>query len=147
MITGDTIKHYFWAILGVIGIVLFWAGLWDGIGYLWYLSNPLVSLVAGLIILASSGLLLKEFDPLKDEEKKTKEMLHKVHHHPQKQEFHIKIHDKLKKKDILLDAKHIKAIEKNFLIFVKEEGKEIFVPLHRVIEVLQKGKSFWKAKL
>ena len=68
MITRETIKHYFWAIFGVIGIVLFWAGLWDGVGYLWYLSHPLVSLAAGIIILASSGLLLKEFDPLKEEE-------------------------------------------------------------------------------
>ena len=146
MITEDTIKHYFWAILGVIGVVLFWAGLWDGVGYLWYLSNPLVSLVAGLIILAASGLLLKEFDPLQEEEKKIKDVLYKVHKHPKKHEFHIKFYDKLKKKDTLFEAKHIKAIEKNFLVFVKEEGKEIFVPLHRVTEVIQKCKSFWKAK-
>ena len=85
----EALRHYLFAVIGVIGIVLFWAGLWDGIGSLWLLKNPLVSLAAGLVILASSGLLLKEFDPLKEEEQKIHAEMLKIHHHPQKQEFHI----------------------------------------------------------
>ncbi|MFA6461905.1 MAG: RNA repair domain-containing protein [Candidatus Woesearchaeota archaeon] len=143
-LTTENLRHYFWAMIGVIGIVLFWAGLWDGVGNLWFLQNPLVSLAAGVIILASSGLILKEFDPLKLEEQKTSAALHAIHKHPQKQEFHIKFHDRLQKKDLLYEVKHLKQIEKGFLIFVMKEGKEIFVPIHRVKEILRKGKSYWK---
>jgi len=140
----ETLKHYLWAGIGVIGVVLFWVGLWDGVGNLWILVNPFVSLALGIVILASSGLLLKEFDPLKEEERKISAELQKVHHHPQKHEFHIKFHDHIKKKDVLLEAKNLKKIERGFLVFVMKEGKEIFVPVHRVKEILHKGKSFWK---
>lgn len=143
-LTTENLRHYFWALIGVIGIVLFWAGLWDGVGNLWFLQNPLVSLIAGLLILASSGLILKEFDPLKAEEQKASAALHTVHKHPQKHEFHIMFHDRLKKRDLLYEAEHLKQIEKGFLIFVMKEGKEIFVPIHRVKEILRKGKSYWK---
>ncbi|MEK6937586.1 MAG: RNA repair domain-containing protein [Nanoarchaeota archaeon] len=140
----EALRHYLFAVIGVIGIVLFWAGLWDGIGSLWLLKNPLVSLAAGLVILASSGLLLKEFDPLKEEEQKIHAEMLKIHHHPQKQEFHIKFHDRLKGKDVLHQVKHLKDIEKGFLIFVEKEGKELFVPIHRVKEILHNNKSYWK---
>jgi len=143
-LNSETLKHYFWAILGLLGVVLFWAGLWDGVGNLWYLQNPLISLIAGLIILASSGLILKEFDPLKQEEQRTSAALHAVHKHPQKHEFHIKFHDHLQKKDVIYEAKHLKQIEKGFLVFVMKEGKEVFMPMHRVKEILHKGKSYWK---
>lgn len=143
-LSKETLRHYLFAAIGVVGIVLFWAGLWDGIGTLGPLHNPLVSLAAGIIILASSGLLLKEFDPLKEEERKIHAEMLKIHHHPQKHEFYIKFHDRIKGKDVLHQAKHLKDIEKGFLIFVEKEGKELFVPIHRVKEILHKGKSYWK---
>ena len=58
------LSRYFWAVLGVIGIVMFWAGTWDGLGSLPYLQNPLISFFVGLLILLVSGLIFKEFDPL-----------------------------------------------------------------------------------
>jgi hypothetical protein len=143
-LSWENLKHYVWSIIGLLGIVLFWAGLWDGVGNLWVLVNPVISLIVGIIILASSGLILKEFDPLKDDEIKTSVELQKVHKHPQKHEFHIKFHDRIKKKDVLLEAKHLKQIEKGFLVFAQKEGKELFVPIHRVKEIMHKGKSFWK---
>lgn len=143
-LSKESLRHYLFALVGLIGIVLFWAGLWDGVGNLWILVNPLVSLAVGIIILASSGLLLKEFDPLKEEERKIRDQMLNIHHHPQKEEFHIKHHDRLKGKDVLHQAKYLKDIEKGFLVFVMKEGKEVFVPIHRVKEILHKGKMFWK---
>ena len=143
-LSREALKHYFFAAIGVVGIVLFWAGLWDGVGNLWLLVNPLVSLVVGIVILASSGLLLKEFDPLEEEERKMRDQMLKIHHHPQKHEFHIKFHDRMKGKDVLHEARHLKDIEKGFLVFVEKEGKEIFVPINRIKEILHKGKSYWK---
>ncbi|MBI4983371.1 DUF504 domain-containing protein [Candidatus Woesearchaeota archaeon] len=144
MITPERLKHYWWALVGVLGIVLFWAGIWDGIGGLPYLSNPFISLIVGVIVLAASGLILKEFDPSGEEEKKIHQVLHTISNHPQKHEFHIKYHDHLSKKGVIHHARYLKDIEKGFLIFVEKEGKEIFVPIHRVAEVLHKGKSYWK---
>ena len=65
----DTAKHYFWSLFSVIAVVFFWAGVWDGIGYLPYLENPLISLIVGIVILASSGLIFKEFNPMEETEK------------------------------------------------------------------------------
>ena len=48
----EKIKQYFWFMFGIIGVVLFWAGVWEGIGGLPYLENPLISLIAGLGLFA-----------------------------------------------------------------------------------------------
>ncbi len=79
-----------------------------------------------------------------EEEKRIHIEMNKIHHHPHKHEFNIKFHDRMKGKDILHEAKNLKNIEKGFLIFVEKEGKELFVPIHRVKEILHKGKSYWK---
>ncbi len=144
MINLEKVKKYFWYVFGLIGVVFFWAGVWDGLGNLSYLQNPLISLAVGIIMLTISGFIFKESNPFWGKEKAVMTILQKVHAHPRKHEFHIKYHDELKKKEIIYRADKLKAIEKDFLVFL-EKGKEVFVPTHRVKEVLHKGKTHWKA--
>lgn len=143
---AQKIKQYFWSIFGAIGIIAFWAGVWDGIGGLPFLQSPWISLLVGMAMLTFSGLIYKQFSPLEEMEKSVNDALHQVHIHPQKEEFHIKFHDRMLKKDVLMKAEHLRNIEKGFLVFAEKSGKEIFVPVHRVTEVLRKNKLFWKLK-
>lgn len=145
MITKEDIKKYFWALLGAIGMIFFWAGVWDGIGTLPFIENIWISLIVGLAILTFSGTIYKEFDPLKEMEEAVHLQLHKVHSHPQKKEFHIKYYDRIKKKHLLLRGDSIRRIEKGFIVFHDERGEENFIPGHRVSEILHKGKSYWKS--
>ena len=133
------LSRYFWAILGVLGIVLFWAGTWDGIGSLPYISNPLISLIVGLSILILSGLIFKEFDPLGKKDSGKVLAMHKVHHHPMKHQFHIKYFDKIKKSHVLINATKLKKIEKEAFLVFKHEGQEFFLPMHRIKEILHKN--------
>lgn len=144
VITLELVKRYFWSIFGVVGVVAFWAGIWDGIGSLPYLSNPLISLAIGLLMLTFSGLIFKEFNPLKEAEESVMVILHKVHKHPLKHQFHIRYFDKIKKKPLLFQATKLKKLEKAFLV-LEHEGKELFVPAHRVTEILHKKKRYWSA--
>lgn len=145
MVAGEDIKKYFWYVFGIIGVVFFWAGVWDGLGYIHpIIANPWLSLVVGIIMLGLSGAIFKEANPLWEVEKPVKTEAKKVHRHPQKQEFYFKYEDHMKKKEVMLNAQQLKHIEKDFLVFL-DKGKEVFVPLHRVKEILHKGKTHWKA--
>ncbi|MBU0470360.1 MAG: DUF504 domain-containing protein [Nanoarchaeota archaeon] len=144
MFNFEKIKKYFWYLFGVMGVVFFWAGVWDGIGTLSYLQNPLISLIVGLVMLSLSGLIFKGTSPFWEKGDPVGAVLHKVHTHPKKHEFHIKYYDKIKKKLILLEAKKIKNIEKDTLVFLEKGKKEVFIPFHRVEEILHKNKTHWK---
>jgi len=133
-------SRYFWAILGVLGVVLFWAGTWDGLGSLPYLQNPLISLVVGLLILVLSGLIFKEFDPLGKKDSGKILTAHKIHRHPEKHLFNVKYFDKIKKTHLLISAAKLKHIEKETFLVFKHEGKEFFLPIHRVKEILHQNK-------
>lgn len=135
------LSRYFWAILGVIGVVLFWAGTWDGLGTLPYLENPIISLIVGLLILLTSGLIFKEFDPLGKKDSGKILAAHKIHHHPDKHLFDVKYYDKVKKKHILISAAKLKRIEKESFLVFKHEGQEFFLPIHRVKEILHNKKN------
>lgn len=143
MITITELKEYFWYIFGVIGVVFFWAGVWDGVGYLPYLENPWISLAVGLTLLTLSGLIFKGRNPFWGGGQTIAPVLHSVHAHPRRHEFHIKYRDNLQKRELLLRADKIKRIEKGFLITL-ERGRESFIPFHRVTEVLHNGKTHWK---
>lgn len=144
MIDWEDVKKYFWYLFGTIGVVFFWAGVYDGLGYLPIIEKPLVSLIVGIAMLSLSGVLLKGANPLWEPEKPVKTAAKKVHRHPQKHEFHFKYEDKVKNKDILIHAHKLQRIEKEFLVFL-DQGKEVFVPMHRVTEIMHKGKTHWKA--
>ncbi len=143
MANWDDLKTYFWYVFGILGVVLFWIGVWDGVGGLPYLTNPWISMAIGLVMFAFSKKLFKEGGLLAGEKKPVEEILHQVRLHPQKQEFHIKYLDHFKKKHLFLHGKKLHRLEKGFAVFI-DEGKELFVPMHRVVEVLQKGKTHWK---
>lgn len=143
MVNAEELKRYFWYFFGVLGVVFFWTGVWDGIGKLPYLSQPLISLAIGSVLLLLRRRVFIESEASKSEQS-AHAILNHVRRHPQKQEFHIKYHDKLKKKDLLLKADAFKKIEKGFAIFTSKAGEEVFVPMHRIREVLHKGKTFWK---
>lgn len=145
MISKEDFKKYFWYIFGTIGVVFFWAGVWDGLGNIHpLLSNPWISFIIGITMLGLSGIILKDTNPLWEVEKPVKSEAKKVHHHPQKQEFHFKYADHVKNKEILIHAGKLKRIEKEFLVFL-DKGKETFIPMHRITEILHKGKTHWKA--
>lgn len=121
---------------------MFWAGVWDGLGTLPYLGNPLISLGVGLFILIVSGLIFKELNPFGKGGKKMIIAVHKVHNHPKKHQFHLKYFDKIKKKHLLISARKLKNIEKDSYLILKEAGKELFIPVHRVKEILHHGKTW-----
>ena len=143
-INQEQLKKYFWSLFSIIGVVLFWIGVWEGIGGLPYISNPFISLGVGLLMFTLSGVIFKEFNPLQSVEKSAQAVLQTLSVHPQKHEFHIKYKDKIKNKEFKFKADKFKKLEKDFLVFL-ENGKEIFIPVHRVTEVLHKNKTHWKA--
>jgi len=142
MITYEKARHYLWSLFGAIGIVIFWEGVWGGIGGLPYLSIWWVSFIVGIAMLSFSGIIFKQYDPLEEVERSAHEVMHRINRHPQKHEFRITYHDKMKGHHTL-EAKDLQRIEKGFLVFL-QKGKEVFVPIHRVTEVLHKNKSYWK---
>ncbi len=145
MLSLERLKTYFWYFFGIMGVVFFWTGVWDGIGNISYLENPLISFGTGLILLGMYKFVFKERGSLIKGEKSFHHIFHEVHKHPLKHQFHIIYHDNIKKKEVSLKVKHLQRIEKDFLIFVKHGGKEVFVPFHRVTQVRHKEKTYWKA--
>ncbi|MBI4453170.1 DUF504 domain-containing protein [Candidatus Woesearchaeota archaeon] len=136
-------KHFLWSLYYAVGIILIWKGIWEGIGSLPLLELPFVSLFVGLVMLTFSGLLMREFDPLGGLEKGVQNMLHGIHHHPQKEEFTISYFDNKKNKEVKIEAHKLKLIEKNVLSF-HDKGKEVFIPMHRVRRIHRKGKEVWR---
>jgi len=146
MIRIYQLKRYFWSIFGVLGVVLFWAGVWDGIGYLPWFHNPLVCLLVGFVILGASGILFKEFDPLGMSEKKKILSLHHVYSHPQRHQFSIKYYDHIKRSNITISAKKLRKIENEAFLNIEEAGKEVFIPIHRIKEIFRNGKKWTLSK-
>lgn len=125
------------------GVVFFWAGVWDGIGYLPYLESPWLSIVIGGAMLTLSQFIFKDPDPSQKMLRKTHAELHKVSKHPQKHQFHIKYYDKSKKKHFIIKGHQIQDIEKGFILMY-HKGKEFFIPLHRIKEIFHQGKTIHK---
>ncbi|HLD72214.1 MAG TPA: hypothetical protein VJA23_01375 [Candidatus Nanoarchaeia archaeon] len=143
MVPFNKLKKYFWSLFGVLGIVFFWAGIWDGVGGLPYISIPWVSLLVGLAIILFSGLIFKQIDPFGGEEiTKISDALHQVHLHPLKQEFTIHYYDKIKKKNILVSAEKLDRIEKETFLVLKQADREFFIPFNRVKEIWHQGKPW-----
>lgn len=142
-------KHFLWSLLGAVGIILFWRGLWGGIDALkgvpkWaWLGTPALSLFVGLVILTFSGLIFQQFDPLGGLEKGIAKMVHSIQTHPKKEEFSLTYYDKLKKKEVHVKAGSIKRFEKNILS-IHEGGKEAFIPLHRIRSLKRNNEVIWR---
>ncbi len=140
---GERDKHFLLAMFTATGIILFWKGIWEGVGSLPFLENPWVSLFVGAAMLTLSGIIFSEFDPLGGIERGIHKIIHHVNTHPKRHEFYIKYHDAVQKKERKIHAKNIIRIEKNIISYL-ERGREVFIPIHRIRSVHRKGKVVWK---
>lgn len=138
MVHWEKLQKYVWYFLGVLGVVFFWVGVWDGIGNLGPLKNPWISLALGLVMLILSKVFFRETDPAEEAQQAAKNSLLEVHTHPQRHEFQIKYHDKIQQQHRLVPVEKLHKIEKGFLVFL-QEGRESFVPIHRVAEIHRQG--------
>ncbi|MEW5896211.1 MAG: hypothetical protein AB1668_00830 [Nanoarchaeota archaeon] len=136
-------KHFLGTLYFIAAVVFFWKGIWLGWYELPYINNPYAALFVGLAMLTLSGLVFREFDPLGGLARATQQALQQLQEHPQKKYFQIKYHDKNLKKDLFIDARHLRQVGTNVLIFWSK-GREHFIPIHRVKEVLYKGKTYWR---
>ncbi len=137
-------RHFLWSLYAAVAIIFLWKGIWDGIYYLPYIGDPFVFLFIGLALLTFTGLLFSEFDPLGSLEKAVGKRVHYVSHHPRRHEFTLKYKDKAQGKDKAIPAAAIRGIEKNMLI-AEAGGRELFIPLQRITEIQQQGKTYWRA--
>lgn len=145
MITREDTQRYFWYFFVVLGVILFWTGVLDGVGKVGYLKNPLVSLFLGTVMLLIGGIVRKT-DNVNQQELVAHNVLREIHHHPLKHEFHVKYYDKMKQKEVLIGGTQLHRLEKGFMVLLEEGGKELFIPIHRVTEVLHQGKTYKKLK-
>lgn len=142
MVMREQDKHFLWALYYGVGVILIWKGIWESFYEIPYIGeNPWALLFIGLAMLTLSGLVFKELDPMGSLDKAANKMLHFVHNHPKKKEFTIKYQQSKKEKSFAADK--VSQIEKGYLA-VEENGRELFIPIHRVTEVLQKGRTYWR---
>src|SRR3989339_590558 len=116
MVFREQDKHFLWALISAIGIILVWKGLWEGLYEIPYLGGSWVALFVGLTMLTLSGLIFREFDPLGGIDKSINRIVKQVSTHPKRQEFQIKYQDKIKKKEMVINASDIKYVEKDSLV-------------------------------
>lgn len=145
MVLREQDRHFLWSLYSAIAIIFAWKGLWEGLYEIPYIGHAFVFLFIGFAMLTFSGVIFREFDPLGGVEKAIVKTLHTIDHHPHKNKFQIKYRDQLQKKDILISAMQIKNIEKNTLVIQdSSKKKEIFIPAHRITEVLYNGEVYWR---
>ena len=142
-------KHFLSSLYSAVSIIFIWKGLWEGIYEIpvvsKYIGDPFVFLFLGLTMLTLSGVIFKEFDPLGGVDKAINKILHFVHNHPHKKDFSILYYDRGKKKELLIPAGQLKSIEKGTLVVQHTHRREeVFIPAHRIREVLYKGKPYWR---
>ena len=141
---SSTDKQYLASLLVIIGIILFWRGIWDSIQGVPILGNPFVSLFLGLLIITLSGVVFREFDPLSRRIEKTMEILNEIVSRKHKKEkYEILYLDEALGKTRTVHYKQIKKIEHNFIV-IEDEGREFFIPIHRIHKILENGRTIWK---
>lgn len=158
MVLREQDKHFLSSLYIAIAIIFTWKGIWDALYAIPFLGSlscpsfltlesctPLVFFFLGFAMLTVSGAIFKEFDPLGGIQKAVNKTLHSVHTHHDQKNFQFKYYDKSQKKHLLIPASWVKKIEKGALVVVPPHHKqELFIPMHRVTEVLYKGKSYWR---
>ncbi|MDO8656621.1 MAG: hypothetical protein Q7K45_05260 [Nanoarchaeota archaeon] len=153
MVLREQDKHFLWSLYAVVSIIFVWKGLWEGVYALPYICeyrnsaicDPFVFLFIGFTMLTLSGAIFKEFDPLGGVEAAVNKIIHFVQNHPRKAEFDITYHDKNQKKDITVNAEFLKGMEKGVIVIEDQVKKqEFFIPIHRIKEILQNGKVYWR---
>ena len=158
MVLREQDKHFLSSLYIAIAIIFTWKGTWDGLYEIPFLGDlscppfigletctPLVFLFLGFAMLTISGAIFKEFDPLGGIQKAVNKTLHSVQVHEDKKNFQFKYYDRSQQKHVIIPALWVKKIEKGSLVVVPPKQKqEVFIPVHRVSEVLYKGKKYWR---
>lgn len=158
MVLREQDKHFLSSLYIAIAVIFTWKGIWDGLYEVPFLGDlscpgnisletctPLVFLFLGFAMLTISGAIFKEFDPLGGIQKTVNKTIHSVTAHHDKKNFQFKYYDKSQKKFLTIPADHVKKIEKGALVVVPPHHKqEIFIPIHRLTEILYKGKRYWR---
>lgn len=137
-------KHFLSSIYSAIAIIFVWKGIWNGIYEIPYINDPFVFLFVGFAMLTLSGIIFQEFDPLGGVEKAISRKMAEVAHDKEKQHYQISYEDKHLKKNILVEAKDIEKVEGKAIIIRTKDRKEMFIPYHRIKEIIYKGKAIWR---
>ncbi len=140
-ISKEFIKQHSWSLLGAIGIIIFWRGIWEGASYIPFIENLWISLLVGFIIITYTAYKYSTNYAIDSCER----IMNMVHKHELKHRFQIHYHDKVKNKEAVLDASKLHQIEKGFACFKNEKGILYHVPLERIISVHFDGKPHWIA--
>ncbi|MBI4151404.1 DUF504 domain-containing protein [Candidatus Woesearchaeota archaeon] len=138
-------KHFLSSLYSAAAVIFVWKGLWEGLYEIPYLGDAFVALFIGFTMLVFSGLIFKEFDPLGGLEQAITKKMEVVISSSEKKNFEVKYHDSVLKKDLTIPAKYVHRIEEAGMVVVDPVKKnELFIPLHRVTEILYNGKRYWR---
>lgn len=149
MILREQDKHFLWSLYAAVTIIFIWKGVWEGLYYLPFVGHentaPWVFLFIGLAMLTFSGIIFNEFDPLGGLGKAAKKIVTHIQHHPHKEDFELYYLDHNRKEHLSLNAKGLLRLEKEALVFKHHtKNQEVFVPIHRLVEVTFQGKKYWR---
>ena len=77
--------------------------------------------------------------------KAAKKVITQIQHNPHKEDFELFYVDNNRKEHFSLNAAHLVRLEKETLVFkLAKKKQEIFVPVHRLVEITCQGKPFWR---
>lgn len=148
MVLREQDKHFLWSLWMGSGMIFVWRGIWEGIYEVPYIGKEgaaeWVALFLGLTILTLSGLIFKNFDPLGSFEKSIHDKLRYIMSRADNAQYKILYQDKSQKDPLSFSAADIQELEKSTLIMHKKGKQEVFIPTHRISEILYQGKSYWK---
>jgi len=126
-------------------MIIYWRGLWDILYLIPIVDNPFVSLFIGLTVITLSGVVFAQFDPLKAKTTKIMNLLNDIasHKHMKEEDYELWYHDETTDEIHPVGHHNIKKLEHNFVV-TEVDGKEFFIPVHRLRHVKQKGVTIWK---
>mgnify|MGYP001567461074 FL=1 len=134
-------KAFLLSLAYATGIILFWRGIWEGSAFIPVLNNPWVSLFVGLTILTLTGWIYTQFDAFS---LRTNTLLgtltHVIHDEAKGVAHFISYFDEVTGKHHKIPVKQVRRIEQHHVV-VERDGKEFFVPLHRISYVHKGGKQ------
>ena len=142
MAIGAKIKIYGLYVFGILGVAIFWGGLWGTSKIL--VPKAYLTFIIGLFLLALANIIKDKMDPAAKPNREINDVLHKLHKHPQKHQFHIKYHDKIKRKHVYVKAEKLHHLENEHIVFIENNDQETFIPVHRILEILQNKETHWK---
>ena len=138
-------KHFLLALLVVTGVVFFWRGAWEIMDITPIIENPFVSLFIGMLIMTLSGVIYREFLPEEEPFVHALEEIERVFAWPRakRTRYLIRYYDDIAKRMFELRHVDIENVEFGNLV-LERAGREVFIPMQRVRELVHEGKVVWK---